>query len=375
MNYSRKMLVREILVSKPFTSLKELEERFPDVSSMTLRRDIEFFERQGDVIKVRGGARSMKFITTSMEESITTRSGEYTYSKQKIAQAAAQFIETGRSIFFDSGSTVMQLVSLLPKTRLSINTTDPNLALELVKKENVMVSLVGGLLSRDNLSLSGVQAVDYVGKINIDVAFISPSGFSLKYGFTSGNYNESELKSAIVKKAGSVIMLVHSSKIDKSLPYTFCNLSGVQKIVTDQPMNAEIMDACRESGCALIGGETAEMHGFYAKDEYDIAGFCVGVAERGKMITGEKVKAGDILLGLPSSGVHSNGFSLVRKICFDVMKFTVDTPIPEFGCTLGEKLLTPTRLYPKTCLPLIEKFDIHGMVHITGGGFYLNYYT
>ena len=252
MNYSRKMLVREILVSKPFTSLKELEERFPDVSSMTLRRDIEFFERQGDVIKVRGGARSMKFITTSMEESITTRSGEYTYSKQKIAQAAAQFIETGRSIFFDSGSTVMQLVSLLPKTRLSINTTDPNLALELVKKENVMVSLVGGLLSRDNLSLSGVQAVDYVGKINIDVAFISPSGFSLKYGFTSGNYNESELKSAIVKKAGSVIMLVHSSKIDKSLPYTFCNLSGVQKIVTDQPMNAEIMDACRESGVEVI---------------------------------------------------------------------------------------------------------------------------
>ena len=114
------------------------------------------------------------------------------------------------------------------------------------------------------------------------------------------------------------------------------------------------------------------MHGFYAKDEYDIAGFCVGVAERSKMITGEKVKAGDILLGLPSSGVHSNGFSLVRKICFDVMKFTVDTMIPEFGCTLGEKLLTPTRLYPKTCLPLIEKFDIHGMVHITGGGFYDN---
>ena len=215
MNYSRKMLVREILISKPFTSLKELEERFPDVSSMTLRRDIEFFERQGDVIKVRGGARSMKFITTSMEDSFTTRSAEYTFSKQKIAQAASQFIETGRSIFFDSGSTAMQLVSYIPQTRLSINTTDPNLALELVKKDNVMVSLVGGLLSRDNLSLSGMQAVDYINKINIDVAYISPSGFSLKHGFTSGNYNESELKSAIVKKAGCVIMLVHSSKINK----------------------------------------------------------------------------------------------------------------------------------------------------------------
>ena len=180
MNYPRKVLVREILISKPFTSLKELEERFPDVSSMTLRRDIEFFERQGDVIKVRGGARSMKFITTSMEESFSTRSLENTLSKQKIAKAASRFIETGRSIFFDSGSTVMQLSSMMPETRLTVNTTDPNLALELVKHENIMVYLVGGLLSRDNLSLSGMQSVEYINKVNIDVAFISPSGFSLK---------------------------------------------------------------------------------------------------------------------------------------------------------------------------------------------------
>ena len=140
MNYPRKALVREILTSKPFTSLKELEEHFPNVSSMTLRRDIEYFERQGDVIKVRGGARSMKFITTSMEESILSRYGENIFSKKKIAEAAAQFIETGRSIFFDSGSTMMQLAHLIPQTRLSVNTTDPNLALELVKKENIMVS-------------------------------------------------------------------------------------------------------------------------------------------------------------------------------------------------------------------------------------------
>jgi len=252
MNYPRKVLVREILISKPFTSLKELEERFPDVSSMTLRRDIEFFERQGDVIKVRGGARSMKFITTSMEESIATRSSENTYSKQKIAQIASSFIETGRSIFFDSGSTVMQLESFMPKTRLSVHTTDPNLALKLVKRDNIMVNIVGGLLSRDNLSLSGNQAVEHVGKVNIDVAFLSPSGFSLKNGFTSGNYNESELKSAIVKKAGCVIMLIHSSKIGKSLPYTFCALQDVQKIITDEALDEETMQACRQNGIEVI---------------------------------------------------------------------------------------------------------------------------
>jgi len=252
MNYPRKVLVREILVSKPFTSLKELEERFPDVSSMTLRRDIEFFERQGDVIKVRGGARSMKFITTSMEENITTRSSENTYSKQKIAHAAASFIETGRSIFFDSGSTVMQMAPLMPKSRLTVNTTDPNLALELVKRDNIMVNIIGGLLSRDNLSLSGAQAVEYINKVNIDVAFISPSGFSLKNGFTSGNYNESELKSAIVKKAGCVIMLIHSSKIDKSLPYTFCGLENVRKIVTDKELSADMVEACKVHGIQVI---------------------------------------------------------------------------------------------------------------------------
>ncbi|MBR5295445.1 MAG: DeoR/GlpR transcriptional regulator, partial [Clostridia bacterium] len=169
-----------------------------------------------------------------------------------LASAAAKFIETGRSMFFDSGSTMMQMTPLMPNVRLTVNTTDPTLALELVKRDNIMVNLVGGLLSKDNLSLSGMQAVDYVHKVNIDVAFISPSGFSLKNGFTSGNYNESELKNAIVKKAGCVIMLIHSSKIGKSLPYTFCSLENVKKIVTDEALDPEIMEACDRLGIQVI---------------------------------------------------------------------------------------------------------------------------
>ena len=172
----------------------------------------------------------------------------------------------------------------------------------------------------------------------------------------------------------AVAMCVNDILVQGAEPLFFLDYIAVDKVDSQKVANIVkgVANACKESGCALIGGETAEMAGFYSKGEYDIAGFCVGVVEKSKMITGDKVKAGDVLLGLPSSGVHSNGFSLVRKICFEAMGYTMDTEVPEFGCTLGEKLLTPTRLYPKTCLPLIENFDLHGMVHITGGGFYEN---
>lgn len=172
----------------------------------------------------------------------------------------------------------------------------------------------------------------------------------------------------------AVAMCVNDILVQGAEPLFFLDYIATAKVESQKIADIVkgVANACKESGCALIGGETAEMAGFYAKDEYDIAGFSVGVVERSKMITGKKVKAGDVLLGLPSTGVHSNGFSLVRKICFEAQGFSVDTYIPEFGKTLGEELLTPTRLYPRTILPMIKKFDLHGMVHITGGGFYDN---
>lgn len=172
----------------------------------------------------------------------------------------------------------------------------------------------------------------------------------------------------------AVAMCVNDILVQGAEPLFFLDYLAVGKLEPEQvaAVVKGVANACRESGCALIGGETAEMAGFYAEGEYDIAGFAVGAVEKAKIITSEKVKAGDVILGLPSSGVHSNGYSLVRKIVFDVKGFKGDEYIDELGRTIGEELLTPTRLYPKACLPLIEKFDIHGMVHVTGGGYYEN---
>jgi len=174
----------------------------------------------------------------------------------------------------------------------------------------------------------------------------------------------------------AVAMCVNDILVQGAEPLFFLDYLAVGKLNPAQV--AEIVGgvarACKESGCALIGGETAEMSGFYSNGEYDIAGFAVGVVEKKSLITSARVKCGDVLIGLPSSGLHSNGFSLVRKIVFERQGLKGDEFFSELGKTIGEELLTPTRLYPATCLPLIKKFveKIHGIVHITGGGFYDN---
>lgn len=132
-----------------------------------------------------------------------------------------------------------------------------------------------------------------------------------------------------------------------------------------------IAEGCVQSGCALIGGETAEMPGFYPVDEYDVAGFSVGLVDRKKMIDGTQMKAGDAIVGIRSSGVHSNGFSLVRKI-FNIDESSARRYVPEFGKTLGEELLTPTKIYVKAVESLLSACPVKAISHITGGGFYEN---
>ena len=134
---------------------------------------------------------------------------------------------------------------------------------------------------------------------------------------------------------------------------------------------AGVAEGCKKANCSLIGGETAEMPGFYPEDEYDLAGFCVGVVDKKKIIDNKTIEIGDKVVGLASSGVHSNGFSLVRKV-FDVNKENLNEYVEELGTTVGEALIKPTKIYVKPILKLIEEVKVKGISHITGGGFYEN---
>ncbi|MBQ7827232.1 MAG: phosphoribosylformylglycinamidine cyclo-ligase [Clostridia bacterium] len=152
------------------------------------------------------------------------------------------------------------------------------------------------------------------------------------------------------------------------LDYIACGKNIPEKIAQ---IVGGVAEGCVQSGAALIGGETAEHPGMMPVDDYDLAGFAVGIVDREKILDNTKVNTGDVMIALPSSGVHSNGFSLVRKV-FDVENADLTTPVPELGCGIGEALLAPTRIYVKPVLALLDAVDVKAISHITGGGFYEN---
>ena len=171
-----------------------------------------------------------------------------------------------------------------------------------------------------------------------------------------------------------VAMCVNDVICSGAKPLFFLDYIAVGKNVPERVASIVegVAEGCVQSGCALIGGETAEMPGFYPVDEYDLAGFAVGVVDKKKILDNKQMKEGDVIIALPSTGVHSNGFSLVRKV-FDIENADIKTPMEELnGKSLGEALLTPTRIYVRPILALIDKVKVKGLSHITGGGFYEN---
>jgi phosphoribosylformylglycinamidine cyclo-ligase len=167
-----------------------------------------------------------------------------------------------------------------------------------------------------------------------------------------------------------VAMCVNDILTSGAQPLFFLDYFATGKLSIKQGTDVirGIAEGCKMSDCSLIGGETAEMPGFYKKGEYDLSGFSVGVVDRKDIINGSKTKNSDVLIGLASSGIHSNGYSLVRKVFFDYKKYSPRKKISELGCTIGDELLKPTRIYVKSVLSILRSHTIKGIAHITGGG-------
>ena len=238
-------------------------------------------------------------------------------------------------------------------------------AVELMKK-HIARTMVNGSAS-DIGGFGGLFALDLTGYKNpVLVSGTDGVGTKLKLAFLMDKHDTVGID-CVAMSVNDVICC--GAKPLFFLDYIACGKNVPEKIAD---IVAGIAEGCVQSGCELIGGETAEMPGFYPIDEYDLAGFAVGIVDREKVIDKKSMKAGDVMIALPSSGVHSNGFSLVRKV-LDVENCDLKAPVEELGGkSLGETLLTPTRIYVKAMVALFDKVKVKGVSHITGGGFYEN---
>lgn len=171
-----------------------------------------------------------------------------------------------------------------------------------------------------------------------------------------------------------VAMCVNDILVQGAKPLFFLDYIATGKLNSDQVADIVkgIAEGCKQSGVSLIGGETAEMPGFYEADDYDMAGFTVGIVDKDKIIDGSAIQSGNVIIGLPSTGIHSNGYSLVRKLFFDHLELGINDYVAELESTVGEALITPTQIYVQSVLEILKKVNVKGMVHVTGGGFIEN---
>lgn len=232
-------------------------------------------------------------------------------------------------------------------------------AVSLMRK-HVARTKIPGVMS-DLGGFGGMFALDEKLKHPVLVSGTDGVGTKLKIAFTLDKHDTIGID--------CVAMCVNDVLCSGARPLFFLDYVAVGKNYPEKvaAIVCGVAEGCVQAGCALIGGETAEMPGFYAKDEYDLAGFCVGIVERDEILDPSNVKADDVIIALPSSGLHSNGFSLVRKI---LSGHDLNTYVPEFMKTLGEELLTPTKIYVREVVPLMSR--VKSIAHITGGGFYEN---
>ncbi len=228
---------------------------------------------------------------------------------------------------------------------------------EIAKKTNRpgVIGEIGGFGGLFSLNINNIQKP-------VLVSSTDGVGTKLKVAFMAGKHDTVGID--------LVAMSVNDIIVQGAEPLFFLDYFATGEIDSEIAVDVVngIAEGCKQAKCALLGGETAEMPGFYKTNEYDLAGFAVGIVDHSKIIDGSGIRMGHKLIGISSSGLHSNGYSLARKICFDVLKLKIDSYVSELGKTIGEELLIPTKIYSPMILTLLKDLPIHGLAHITGGG-------
>lgn len=249
MNRIRQERIKKYVESKNIATIKELQELFPEVSLMTLHRDLSTLEDMGIVTKYRGGVRS---VHQPDEVEFNIRMKENNAGKMSMMKKAMKLLRPQSSVFLDASTSNLILARNLPDMDLNITTISPNIALELCRLKNPTVNLSGGTMNPRTLSVSGANTLDFLEKINIDLAFIGVSGCSSEAGFTCGTEADMLIKRLVIKKARTRVVLCGADKFKRLMPFTFAGISDVDYIISDEHLPEDFVMKCEEGGVKIL---------------------------------------------------------------------------------------------------------------------------
>ena len=245
----RQEQIREYIEDKNVVTIKELQALFPNVSLMTIHRDLDALEKLGAVVKFRGGAKSVKL---AGDPDFNVRMRENNTGKTTIARKALELIQPHSSVFLDASTTNLALAKNLPDINLNIITTGPSIALELCRLHNPVVTLCCGTINRKNLAISGQNTLEMLEKINIDVAFIGVSGCSVEAGFTCGMEGDMLVKRLVISKARTSVAMCGHEKFSCLMPYTYAKLPDVDYLITDGAVPENFLQAAKEANVTIL---------------------------------------------------------------------------------------------------------------------------
>lgn len=249
MNSIRQDETREYIEQNHVVTIKQLQSLHPDVSLMTIHRDLDALEQMGVIVKIRGGARSVRH---TGDPGFEERLRENNRGKSSIADKAVQLIQPHSTVFLDASTTNLMLARKMPDLELNIFTTGPNIALELCRLKNSSISLCGGTINRKSMALSGQNTQEMLEKINIDLAFVGVSGCSSDAGFTCGTERDMAIKHLLIEKARTSVVVCDQAKFKRLMPYTFARFEDVDYLISDDDVPQSIAQRLKEAGVIVL---------------------------------------------------------------------------------------------------------------------------